>query len=96
MQKLDTLINNVNEQCDLYNKSTMSLNNEDISTRNKQDRIADMLAERFNNWQYRTFYCKVAYALSEAQIMQMCEVADTGRNPSAYFSWLAKSKIDKA
>jgi len=60
---------------------------------NTQDAIADKLCKELNNPQYRAFYCKVAYKLSEAQIWNTLEQAKKGRSPAKYFSWLVSKQM---
>lgn len=52
------------------------------------DHMADQLVELFNNPGYRSYYCKVAAALSTGTIQNNIELAMRGREPARYFSWL--------
>ena len=57
----------------------------------KKETIADRLVSIFKNPQYKEFYCRVAWKLSEATIWQYVEEAlDKGRDPAKYFSFLCK------
>lgn len=58
------------------------------------DVIADKLCEKLGNHEYRAFYCKVAYKLSESQIWSSLEVALTGKDPAKYFTWLVKKQMN--
>lgn len=62
-------------------------------TNNDQDRIADILCDQLGNREYRAFYCKVAYRLSEAQIWSSLETAKKGKHPARYFTWLVKKQM---
>ena len=60
---------------------------------NSKDAIADKLVKELGNSQFRTFYCKVANKLSEAQIWNCLEVAKRGKDPARYFTWLVKKQM---
>lgn len=62
-------------------------------TSRKVEIIADRLVELMGNAQYRSFYCKVAWKLSEARIWQNYEAAKAGArdgNPGRLFTYLCK------
>lgn len=70
-----------------------SLTNNDIGNveKSKQvDEIANKLVSALNNPKARSYYCKVAYKLSEAKIWDNLEQASTGRNPAKLFTWLCQ------
>lgn len=75
-----------------YNVNDNEGNNERF-TNNEKDRIADKLCEQLGNREYRAFYCKVAYQLSEAQIWSSLETAKKGKHPARYFTWLVKKQM---
>lgn len=85
---------NVNEKSSF--KSAMAMNNGNDNARYEREReidlMADMLAEKFNNPTYRSFYCKVARRLSPARIHLNIERAFAAKkgNPSKLFTYLCK------
>lgn len=87
--------NNVNNAMKLTKVNYNAMNNvvKNVISNDKADTIADKLCERLGNYQYRAFYCKVAYQLSEAQIWTSLEIALTGDNPAKYFTWLIKRQM---
>jgi hypothetical protein len=54
------------------------------------DLIADQLVERFKSPQSRAFYCKAAWKLSEATILNNVEQANKGKSPASLFNYLCK------
>lgn len=95
MEVKDIIKNNVNDNVvnKLTNNDNVTMNN---VKRSKEDRIADKLVQELGNEDFRAFYCKVAYKLSESQIWQSLELAKTGNNPAKYFTWLAKRMMSNA
>lgn len=60
----------------------------------RADRLADRIQSSLNaDITSRPFYCKVAYALSESQIINNLEQALRGNNPQRYFTWLCKKDM---
>lgn len=74
-------MNNVNDIDRLDNKYRRSRHVE---------RLADTMVQKFGNSQYRSFYCKVAWKLSEARIMHNMEQAMRGDVPARLFTYLCK------
>lgn len=74
----------------VVNNNAMNNNVRSLIKVDAADAIADKLCKELGNNQYRTFYCKVAYKLSEAEIWSSLELAKTGNNPARYFTWLVK------
>lgn len=91
MNKISTMLNNDNVVSKRNYNDNVTMNN-DIE-RNQQDLIADKLCDQLGNHQYRAFYCKVAYKLSEAQIWSCLETAKKGKQPAKYFTWLVKKQM---
>lgn len=77
------------------NEITKVINNDNVHcTVREADLIADKLVKQLNNPVARAFYCKVAYKLSEAQIWNNLEKAQSvGRNPAKYFTWLCNQQL---
>lgn len=63
---------------------------------NRADRIADKVCEMIGATDARAFYCKAAYQLSEDQIYRCVEIAQKGRSPVKYLSWLLKHELRRA
>lgn len=63
---------------------------------NRADRIADKVCEMIGATGARAFYCKAAYKLSEDQIYRCVEIAQKGRSPVKYLSWLLKHELRRA
>ena len=63
---------------------------------NRADRIADKVCEMIGATGARAFYCKAAYQLSEDQIYRCVEIAQKGRSPVKYLSWLLKHELRRA
>jgi len=61
-------------------------------TENQVDAIADMIMRKLNvGKEYREYYCKVAWNLSESVINNNLEIAlKSNRSPQRYFTWLCK------
>ncbi len=88
---MQTMLNNDNVVSKRNYNDNVTMNN--VIGRNQQDQIADRLCEELGNHQYRAFYCKVAYNLSEAQIWNSLETAKKGKDPAKYFTWLVKKQM---
>lgn len=88
-------MNNVNNAMGINKVNYNAMNNvvKNLISSDKADSIADKLCEQLGNQQYRVFYCKVAYTLSESQIWTSLEVALKGKNPPRYFTWLVKKQM---
>lgn len=76
-------------------KTPITMNNNNVNDRKfdrskKVENIADRLITIFGNDQYRPFYCKVAWKLSEARIWANVEQAQKGNTPAKLFSYLCK------
>lgn len=69
-------------------------NNNDIDQKyarsRKVENIADRLTTIFGNEEYRPYYCKVAWKLSESKIWSNVEQAQKGNSPSKLFTYLCK------
>ena len=90
MQSIKTMLNNDN----VINKLTNNDNVNNVSNKvKKADHLADRLVKELGNEDYRAFYCKVAYKLSESQIMSALEQSLKGNDPARYFTWLVKRQM---
>lgn len=90
-----TVVNhyNVNDNVNGFETNNYIDNENDKYGRAKKvEYIADRLVEKFGNAQFRGFYCKVAWKLSEAKIWQNYEAAVKGNptEPGRLFSYLCK------
>lgn len=71
--------------------SNPNLNKGKYEKARKSDVIADLLAKKFNNEEYKGFYWRVASKLPESTIWNFVEQANKyGKNPERYFSYLCK------
>ncbi len=68
-------------------------NNDNVTKADQVDYIADKLVERLDNSISRSYYCRVAWNLSEAKIMNNLEVALKGNNPQRLFTWLCQKDL---
>ena len=83
----------VNDNENGFSKTTITMNNDNVSKFAKSksvEHIADKLVETFGNEQFRAFYCKVAWKLSEAKIWSNVEQAQKGNSPARLFTYLCK------
>lgn len=85
----------VNDNENGFLKTTITMNNNNVNDQKygrsrKVENIADRLITIFGNEQFRPFYCKVAWKLSEAKIWSNVEQAQKGNNPAKLFSYLCK------
>lgn len=93
MQRINTMLNNAME-VNKVNYNAMNNVVKNLISNDQADTIADKLCEELGNHQYRSFYCKVAYSLSESQIWNSLEEAKSnGKNPARYFTWLVKKQM---
>lgn len=90
---LNNTMNNNAMKSNLVTYNAMNNEVKNLISNDNADTIADKLCEKLGNHQYRAFYCKVAYTLSESQIWSSLEVAQTGKNPARYFTWLVKKQM---
>lgn len=82
---------NDNEIVSIETAITMNNDNDRKFDRSKKvEYIADKLVETFNNKQFRGFYCKVAWKLSEARIWDNVEQSQKGTSPARLFTYLCK------
>lgn len=77
------------------NDNDNNIDNDRYARARMVDRIADQLVIRFNNPDFREFYCKVAWKLSEARIWANVETAmeaatKKGTQPGRLFTYLCK------
>lgn len=84
--------NNDNEKVIVPNTNYNSIDNDNdkFGRSKKVEEIADALVQKLGNEQFRPFYCKVAWKLSEARIWQNYEAAMKGNQPGRLFSYLCK------
>jgi len=77
-----------------YNVIPKGINNVNVNnvTPNisKARNIAQKLCDNLNDNDSFKFYCKAAYKLSDGEIFNALELAQTGNNPARYFTWLVK------
>lgn len=64
--------------------------NDKYARAKRVEEIADQLVEKFKSTEYRGFFCKVAWKLSEARIWSNYEQAIKGKQPGRLFSYLCK------
>lgn len=83
----------LNHRYNVIDNESKTLTNNVIVNVAQADAIADKLARALNNPDGRLFYCKVAWRLPEARIWNNLEIAQTGRNPRNYFTWLCKREM---
>lgn len=80
------LNNNVNVKPQTNNDNVIK-----SRTEKEVDMIAaDVMKKLGANDQYRAFYCRIAWRLSDATIYNLLETALKGNNPARYFTYLVK------
>ena len=92
-------INDIVNEVSLKRKYNVNDNDERPKTPeqiDRADRIADKVCEMIGATGARAFYCKAAYQLSEDQIYRCVEIAQKGRSPVKYLSWLLKHELRRA
>lgn len=83
----------VNDNENGFNETTITMNNDNDRKFDQSKRveyIADRLVAIYGNQQFRGFYCKVAWKLSESKIWQNVEQANKGSSPARLFTYLCK------
>ena len=95
LQSLNDIVNEVSHKrkCNVNDNDERPKTPEQID---RADRIADKVCEMIGATGARAFYCKAAYKLSEDQIFRCVEIAQKGRSPVKYLSWLLKHEIRRA
>lgn len=74
-------------------------NNDNVGRRKTQaeidraDRLADYACDKIGSRGARTFYCKAAYELSDAEFVDCVETAMKGRDRIKYLSWLLSHQL---
>lgn len=71
----------------VLNKTNNDIDNDRSKT---VDLIADKLTVALGNPMARTYYCKIAWKLSEAQIWNNLEQSAKGKHPAKLFTWLCE------
>lgn len=88
-----TPTNNVNVSKKLNNNVNVNNDNVNLKQRTEAqvDAIANDVMQKLGaSRDYRSFYCKIAWKLSDATIYNNLELALRGKNPARYFTWLCK------
>lgn len=87
---LNNVIDNVNQR--LNNNVIDNVKPNVKRSATQTDAIADNIMRKLGaSNDYREFYCKIAWSLSEAVIAKNLEIAlGSNRSPQRYFTWLCK------
>jgi hypothetical protein len=97
MQKLSTILNQVNITNNIQRSTKRKYINTRCSLRVKTEIIADSLVEKFNEPQSRKFFLKVAWRLDKNLINRLSGLAlEVGKNPGAYFVTCCKKEFKKS